>query len=135
MRNDHRLVKESQVPQVMVTHRLQSQGIDHMRIEDYYRVLRYIFITDGVEYLATKANSCWLVTAIYSHLVTKPIHSEFIVARLVVSGKTANLVLDDGNDQVICEQYIEYTDFPLDALTIYCSYQERLWVLLLASEY
>ena len=85
--------------------------------------------------MANKANSYWLVTAIYSHLVTQAINSEFVVARLVVSGKTANLVLDDGNDQVICEQYIEYTDFPLDQVTIYCSYQDRYWVLLLASEY
>ncbi len=121
--------------QVVNTQELQIALRDFTGTQNYHRVLPRLVITDGVEYLATKANSCWLVTAIYSHLVTKPIHSEFIVARLVVSGKTANLVLDDGNDHVISMQYIEYTDFPLDEVTIYCSYQERLWVLLLASEY
>ena len=121
--------------QVMNTQELQSALRHFTGTQNYRRVLPRLVITDGVEYLASKANSYWLVTAIYSHLVTKPIHSEFVVARLVVSGKTANLVLDDGNDQVISEQHIEYTDFPLDEVTIYCSYQYRLWVLLLASEY
>jgi hypothetical protein len=121
--------------QVMSTHELQSALSHFSGTEKYHRVLPRLVITDGVEYLASKANSYWLVTAIYSHLVTQAINSEFVVARLVVSGKTANLVLDDGNDQVICEQYIEYTDFPLDQVTIYCSYQDRYWVLLLASEY
>ena len=121
--------------QVMNTQELQSALRDFTGTQAYHRVLPRLVITDGVEYLASKANSYWLVSAIYSHLVTQPIHSELVVARLVVSGKTANLVLDDGNDQVICEQYIEYTDFPLGEVTIYCSYQERLWVLLLASEY
>ena len=121
--------------QVMNTQELQSALSQFTGTQNYRRVLPRLVITDGIEYLANKANSYWLVTAIYSHLVTKPIHTEFVVARLVVSGKTANLVLDDGNDRVICEQYIEYTDFPLGEVTIYCSYKERLWVLLLASEY
>ncbi len=121
--------------QGMNTQELQSALSHFTGTEKYHRVLPRLVITDGVEYLANTANSYWLVTAIYSHLVTQPIHSEFVVARLVVSGKTANLVLDDGNDQVISEQYIEYTDFPLEQVTIYCSYQSRYWVLLLASEY
>jgi hypothetical protein len=121
--------------QVMNTYELQSALSHFTGTEKYHRVLPKLVITDGVEYLANTANSYWLVTTIYSHLVTKPIHSEFVVARLTVSDKTANLVLDDGDDQVISEQYIEYTDFPLDEVKIYCSYQDRCWVLLLASEY
>jgi hypothetical protein len=119
----------------MNAHELKSALNHFTGTQNYHRVLPRLAITDGVEYLANTANAYWLVTAIYSHLVTQPIHSEFVVARLVVSGKTANLVLDDGNNQVICEQHIEYTDFPLDEVTIYCSYQYRYWVLLLASEY
>jgi hypothetical protein len=121
--------------QVMNTQELQSALRHFTGTQNYDRVLPRLVITDGIGYLANKANSYWLVTAIYSHLVTKPIHTEFVVARLVVSGKTANLVLDDGNDQVLSEQHIEYTDFPLDELKIYCSYQDRLWLLMLPSEY
>ena len=121
--------------QVMNTHELQTALSHFTGMQNYHRVLPRLVITDGIQYLANKANSYWLVSAIYSHLVIQPIYSAFVVARLTVSDKTAHLVLDDGNDQVICEQYIEYTDFPIDKVKIYCSYQERLWVLMLASEY
>ena len=121
--------------QVMNTQELVSALSHFTGTQSYYRVLPRLVITDGIAYLASKANSYWLVTAIYSQLVTQPIYSEFVVARLTVSNNTANLVLDDGNDRVICEQHIKYTDFPLDEVTIYCSYQDRYWVLLLASEY
>ena len=121
--------------QVMNTHELQTNLSHFTGTENYYRVMPRLVITDGVQYLANQANSYWLVSLIYSHLMSNAIYSEFVVARLTVIGKTADLVLDDGNDQIICEQHIEYTDFPLDEVTIYCSYQERLWVLLLANEY
>ena len=119
----------------MNTHELQLALRDFTGTQNYHRVLPKLVITDGVEFLANNANSYWLVSAIYWHLVTQPIRSEFVVARLVVSGKTANLVLDDGNDQVISEQHIEYTDFPLDEVTIYCSYQSRYWVVSLPTEH
>ena len=121
--------------QVMNTHELQSNLSQFTGTENYYRVMPRLVITDGVRYLANQANSYWLVSVIYSHLTTQPICSEFVVARLTVIGKTADLVLDDGNDQIIAKQAIEYTDFPLGEVTIYCSYQEKIWVLLLPSEY
>ena len=121
--------------QVMNTHELQNNVSQFTGTENYYRVMPRLVITDGVRYLANQANSYWLVSLIYSHLTTQPICSEFVVARLTVIGKTADLVLDDGNGQVIAKQAIEYTDFPLGEVTIYCSYQEKTWVLLLPSEY
>ncbi len=121
--------------QVMNTHELQINLSQFTGTENYYRVMPRLVITDGVRYLASQANSYWLVSLIYSHLTTQPICSEFVVARLVVSGKTADLVLDDGNDQVIAKQAIEYTDFPLDEMCIYCSYHNKTWILLLPSEY
>ena len=121
--------------QVMNTHELQNNLSQFTGTENYYRVMPRLVITDGVRYLANQANSYWLVSLIYSHLTTQPICSEFVVARLTVIGKTADLVLDDGNGQVIAKQAIEYTDFPLDEMCIYCCYQEKTWVLLLPSEY
>ena len=119
----------------MNTHELQNNVSQFTGTENYYRVMPRLVITDGVRYLANQANSYWLVSLIYSHLTTQPICSEFVVARLTVIGKTADLVLDDGNDQIIAKQAIEYTDFPLGEVTIYCSYQGKTWVLLLPSEY
>jgi len=121
--------------QVMNTHELQNNLSQFTGTENYYRVMPRLVITDGVQYLANQANSYWLVGAIYSHLMSNAIYSEFVVARMTVSEKTADLVLDDGNDQVIAKQAIGYTDFPLDEISIYCSYQEKTWVLLLPSEY
>ena len=121
--------------QVMNTHELQTKLRQFTGTENYYRVMPRLVITDGVRCLANQTNSYWLVSAIYSYLITQPIFSEFVVARLTVVGKTADLVLDDGNDQVIAQQAIGYTDFPLDAISIYCSYQEKTWVLFLPSEY
>ena len=119
----------------MNTHDLQSNLSQFTGIENYYRVMPRLVITDGVQHLANQANCYWLVSAIYSHLMSNAIYSDFVVARLTVSGKTADLVLADGNDQVIAKQAIEYTDFPLDEIRIYCCYQEKTWVLLLPSEY
>ena len=119
----------------MNTHKLKSELSHFTGSESYYRVMPRLSITDGIRYLADKTNSYWLVTAIYSHLVTQSIHSEFVVAKLTVSGEIADLVLDDGNDQVISRQRIDYTDFPLDEISIYCCYQQQDWILLLPSEY
>lgn len=121
--------------QVMNTHELQNNLSQFTGTENYYRVMPRLVITDGVQYLAKQANMYWLVSLIYSHLITQPICSEFVVARLTVSEKTADLVIDDGNDQVIAKQAIEYTGTPLDEVTIYCSYQSRYWVVSLPTEH
>ena len=121
--------------QVMNTHELQTNLSHFTGTENYYRVMPRLVITDGVQYLANQANSYWLVSTIYSHLLSNAIYSEFVVARLTVTGTTADLVLDDGNDQVIAKQAIEYTDFALDEISIYCCYQQQGWILLLPSEY
>lgn len=121
--------------QVMNTHELQTNLSHFTGTENYYRVMPRLVITDGVQYLVTQANLYWFVSAIYSHLISNAIYSEFVVARLTVIGKIADLVLDDGNDQVISRQRIDYTDFPLDEISIYCCYQQQDWILLLPSEY
>lgn len=119
----------------MNTHELQTNLSHFTGTENYYRVMPRLVITDGVQYLVTQANLYWFVSAIYSHLISNAIYSEFVVARLTVIGKIADLVLDDGNDQVISRQRIDYTDFPLDEISIYCCYQQQDWILLLPSEY
>ncbi len=121
--------------QVMNTHELQTNLSHFTGTENYYRVMPRLVITDGVQYLVTQANLYWFVSAIYSHLISNAIYSEFVVARLTVIGKIADLVLDDGNDQVISRQRIDYTEFPLDEISIYCCYQQQDWILLLPSEY
>jgi hypothetical protein len=44
---------------------------------------------------------------------------EFQVWKLKVDGdRTASLVCDDGNDNIVCPQQIECTDFPLDEIKL-----------------
>jgi hypothetical protein len=103
--------------------------------ESYHRLMPRLLITDGVGYLATRTNSYWLLSTIYSHLTTKPIDSDFVVARLTVDTTKAHLALDDGNGGAISLQHIHYTDFPIVCMKLYCVYQERSWLLMLPSEY
>jgi hypothetical protein len=101
----------------------------------YHRLMPSLLLTDGVGYLATQANSNWLLSAIYSHLTTRSIDSELMVARLTTDATKADLVLYDGNGVIISDQHIDYTDFPIVRKKLYCVYQKRSWLLMLPSEY
>ena len=47
----------------------------------------------------------------------------------------AILKLDDGNGNVLAEQFIEYTDFELNELKLYACYNGDVWVVILPREY
>lgn len=102
--------------------------------EKLYRITRRHVLTDGTKYLAEEGRCFWLMDAIASHL--SPNYQDyFAVARLVVNGSSAVLSLDDGNDNVFATQAIEYTDFPLSEIKLYCSFDGTHWVIMLTSEY
>lgn len=102
--------------------------------EKLYRITRRHVLTDGTKYLAEEGKCFWLMDAIASHL-TLSYEDYFAVARLVVDGSSAVLSLDDGNDNVFATQAIEYTDFPLSEIKLYCSFDGTHWVIMLTSEY
>jgi hypothetical protein len=107
--------------------------------ENYYRIMTDAVITDGAKFIADKGGAYWLITAIASYLPKFTQKETFIVATLQVT-RTANactalLKLDDGNDNVLAEQFIEYTDFPLDEFKLYACYNGDMWVLMLPKEY
>jgi len=88
--------------------------------------------TDGVKYLATHAECYWLLEAIFSYQSIPEIKSEpFQVWKLVKQGDAATLSIEDGNDNVIKEFKIPFTDFPLEEYTLWLTNK----VLLLVSEY
>ena len=107
--------------------------------ERYYRITPDTVITDGVKFVADKGGAYWLMTAIASYLPEFTQKETFIVANLTVSRSesscTALLKLDDGNDNILAEQFIEYTDFELDELKLYACYNGDVWVLMLPKEY
>ena len=107
--------------------------------ERYYRITPDTVITDGVKFIADKGGAYWLMTAIASYLPEFTEKESFIVANLTVSRSesscTAILKLDDGNDNVLAEQFIEYTDFELDEFKLYACYNGEMWVIMLPKEY
>ena len=107
--------------------------------ENYYRIMSNVLMTDGAKFVADKGEAYWLITDIASHLSTFTEKENFIVANLTVTRTatacSAILKLDDGNDNVLAEQFIEYTDFELDEIKLYACYADDLWVIMLPREY
>lgn len=107
--------------------------------ENYYALsplFRSFVLTDGARYLADAAGAWWLMDAVASHLGSYR-DEGFVVAKLL-RAKASNawiLRLEDGNDEVLADQIIEYSDFPLDEITLYVIAQDDLRVILLPSEY
>jgi hypothetical protein len=117
-----------------LTQNLQSELSQFIGTEKLYRITHRHVLTDGTKYLAVQARCFWLIDAIASHLI-QSYDDYFAVARLVVNGSSAVLTLDDGNDNVFATQAIEYTDFPLSDVKLYCAFDGEFWVIMLTQEY
>ena len=107
--------------------------------ENYYRlspVFPNFVLTDGALYLAENAGAFWLMDAIASHLGSYK-NEGFVVAKLQRATATNGWVLrlEDGNDGLLADQLIEYSDFPLDEITLYVEYDGTNHVILLPSEH
>lgn len=101
----------------------------------YYRVSPKILLTDGALYLAEQAGAFWLMMVFASYLVELNPDEWFAVLKLHVIDTKALLRIEDGNDNLLASQEIEYTDFPLPSITLYGCLQSGQWVLMLPSEY
>lgn len=88
--------------------------------------------TDGVQFLAAKAGAYWLIDMIAAHQIEPKVAAEdFQVWILKVTDDVGVVVCHDGNDNVIVETKIDYTDFPAPGIELYVSGG----VLLLPQEY
>ncbi len=92
--------------------------------ENWYRhgINRKVLFTDGAKYVADQAGAYWLldeIAIIQPH--DKRVAAEsFRVWKLTVNAdQTGVLTCDDGNGHVIFSKPIEYTDFPIDGITLY----------------
>lgn len=59
----------------------------------------------------------------------------FTLLKMTVQKSVAYVVIEDGNEIMLAQQFVEYTDFPLASITLYGCWNEREWVLMLVSEY
>jgi hypothetical protein len=104
--------------------------------ETVYKVYPNLRITEGVKFLAEKAESFWLIDIIYSYQSLQKVRKEpFQVYELTVDTSTpikkAKMVCTDGNENILQTQEIPLTTFPLDSIKLYFTDG----VLLLPSEY
>lgn len=116
---------------------LESELNQFTGTEGYHRfssVFPKVVLTDGALYLAKHAEAFWLMDVIASHLPSVK-DDTFAVATLVKREKDWLFTLEDGNDNIHASQVIEYSDFPLDKITLYVGKQDDLWVIMLTSEY
>ena len=94
--------------------------------EHWYRhgMVRNVLFTDGAKYVADKAGAYWLLDEIaLIQPGDKRVAAEvFQVWKLKVNAdRSAQLVCEDGNNGVVYEKRIPYTDFPLDEITLWFS--------------
>lgn len=78
--------------------------------------------TDGVNWMAGRAEAFWLLDAVFSHQCNPLVRQEpFQVWRLVVlPSRQAELTMTDGNSKTpIIRQAIEFTDFPLSEIELW----------------
>jgi hypothetical protein len=92
--------------------------------ENWYRpgLNRNVLFTDGAKFVTDGGGAHWLrdAIAICKRYEERVAAEEFRVWKLSVrSDRTATLVCDDGNDNIVYTQHIEFTDFPRDEITLW----------------
>lgn len=97
-----------------------------------------VLLTDGALFIAESCDAYWLMDVISSHLPS--VKDTFAVALLTKEGVNAHGAVVSLQDDIppnvtYTTQAIEYTDFPLDKIKFYVSYDGENWVILLPSEY
>ena len=121
---------------------MENQIIPHAELaqfsgtENYYRC-HSLLLTDGVFYLAEKAECFWLMDVIWSHAIEKRWYGkeDFITCKLTVQDTIGDVVFDDGNGKILVMQHIPFTDFPLNQIQLYIVRGERNLVVMLPGEY
>jgi hypothetical protein len=108
----------------------QFHGSDQLIRHHLHRDMRF---TVGVGQMIVHFGAMWLVNeiAIAQIALARLKQEEFQVWELEVVGSSANLRCDDGNDLLLFEKAIEYTDFPKPGIKLY--YTDN--VIMLPNEY
>jgi hypothetical protein len=90
--------------------------------------------TDGVKFVADSAGAYWLIDEIAISQTRPKVRAEEFqvwVLKVDLEKHTGMLSCGDGNNNTVFSKKIEYTDFPLAEIRLYCTDG----VILLPSEY
>jgi len=104
--------------------------------ESYFRhgIVREVVFTEGAKFLADRAGAYWLLDeiALCQRYEERVAAEEFQLWTLAVNlDQTGIITCDDGNGQVVYTKRLEYTDFPMSEIKLYCINN----TILLPSEY
>jgi hypothetical protein len=94
--------------------------------EHWYRhwLVRNLLYTDGAKHVADAGGAYWLIDEIaLAQQFDKTVAAErFQVWKLAVGpDATATLTCEDGNGNTVSSKRIEFTDFPLLEITLWCT--------------
>lgn len=104
--------------------------------ENWHRhgINRTVLYTDGAKFVADNGGAYWLIDEIaFAQRYEKRVASEaFQVWKLTVNADwSALLSCEDGNGKKVFRKKIEFTDFPMNSITLYYTN----CIILLPSEY
>ena len=108
----------------------QFHGSDHLIRYHLHPEIRF---TVGVGQMIVHYGAMWLVNeiAITQQAISRLKQEDFQVWALTVVDSSATLRCDDGNDHILFDKAIEYTDFPEPGIKLYFTDN----VIMLPSEY
>lgn len=90
--------------------------------DNWYRhpLFRRFLYTDGVKFLADSCGAYWFIDNIFSYQLLNNVKTEeFQVWTMRVAGSEAVVTCEDGNDNQVFTANIEFTDFPLEEITLW----------------
>lgn len=118
-----------------VTGNLKLQLRHFTGTQRYHRFHSKTVLTDGALYLAEQARCFWSMDVFASHLREISTDHGLACLKLKRVGDGAQVVIDDGDEKILAQQEIQYTDFPLDEITLFACWTGEYWVMMLTSEY
>jgi hypothetical protein len=96
---------------------------------------RTVLFTEGVKYVADNAGAYWLIDIIALSQVNNKVRvEEFQVWNLSVKDGKATISCDDGNDNIVLTQSVDYTDFPEPGIKFYVEFGDGHYTIMLPSE-
>ena len=92
-------------------------GSEHAYFNPFFRAVKY---TEGVKFVSDHG-AAWLVTDILAVVcgVAKVKREEFVVVTFTAKDGKGAIVWDDGNDNKLHRQNVDFTDFPDGKIKFY----------------
>jgi hypothetical protein len=97
--------------------------------------------TEGVKYLAERAECFWLIDeialALFPKLLKEYVDGFYKINFTVNADNSADITIDDGNNNIYLMHKINWTDFPVleEPLVFYLCESDHQYCLMLPSEY